>query len=926
VVNPVGLDFCGAGGYALGGEGNSKEKAVAPHSLWRIGVGGLALAALAACGRLGEMAGGRGASVTLVREGKAEAAIVLGEKPSRAAQLAAFEIQHHIRKMTGATVPIVREGAAAEGKAPSPYPLPKGEGKAGVGIYVGESARAKALGLTREALKAQEYVIRLRPGEVVLVGRDKDDAGEVKYDGGNLAACDGLPSFWDEQATLYAAYDFLERFCGVRWLNPTDFGTICPQAKTLVVKGADVRRKPFFRFRDAAGAGGDNPDFYDQNSIFWNRGSEEYKAYEAAAYAELHKRYPNPAQYAVAHRNAVRLFLLRMRNGGEVNRCNHSLYGFYNRFWEKSKDPEAAKLFVARRPEMFAQGYDKEATPPQMCYTSRALIEQLAQDARDYYDRKATGREQGIFWNPTLPNLFPVEPMDNSSFCKCAPCQKLLNREAEASRFSTGVHSDYFFNFVNEVAKELHKTHPDKGLVTLAYATHAAVPQRVKLDPSVAVQFCFACNRAPHDRAQYEHEIRLLEEWARPEAAASSPRPSSLAPRPLYLWLYYTFPKEFADNGKYHCFPGFFAHVVGEQMRLFARLGILGMFHCGYGQDVESYVTFKLMDDPTQDVDKLLDDYFGGLYGPAAEPMKQLYLGIEKVFCDPANYPKEKVSGAALSWGHLGTAERMAEFGRLLDKAKAAADTDTVRARIDLFEKAVWSYMVAGREQFVKRQKAAIPALKAPRVADAGGDLGKVDWSKAAPLQDPRLPPDWFDRGGDKPSARKLSGRMAHDGRFFYLELTDACDTKKLVSSAMVFPADDWEVFIAAQRTVPYRQYAVSPSAQIVALSHGETNFRMNVPINDHGVKATSNVGGVSPRRDTRDGDVPPTPDKWVTRMAIPLSEAIPGGVKPGGKLYLNVIRVTCPALSGTGGLGIDSWVSFCTVHEVDRLAEIALE
>jgi hypothetical protein len=60
--------------------------------------------------------------------------------------------------------------------------------------------------------------------------------------------------------------------------------------------------------------------------------------------------------------------------------------------------------------------------------------------------------------------------------------------------------------------------------------------------------------------------------------------------------------------------------------------------------------------------------------------------------------------------------------------------------------------------------------------------------------------------------------------------------------------------------------------------------------------------------------------------MAIPLSGAIPGGVKPGGKLYLNVIRVTCPALSGTGGLGIDTWVSFCTVHEVDRLAEIALE
>jgi len=254
----------------------------------------------------------------------------------------------------------------------------------------------------------------------------------------------------------------------------------------------------------------------------------------------------------------------------------------------------------------------------------------------------------------------------------------------------------------------------------------------------------------------------------------------------------------------------------------------------------------------------------------------------------------------------------MAAYARLLDQAKKLADSDAVRARIDLFEKAVWSYMVAGREQFVKRQKAPSPSLKAPRVADAGGDPAKVDWAKAAPLQDPKLPDHWYDRGGDQPSphGRKLAGRIAHDGRFVYLELTDPCDTKKLVTSAQVFPFDDWEVFIAAQRAVPYRQYAVSPSAQVVALSHGEINFRMNVPITDHGVRATSNVGAA---------------DRWVARMAIPMSGAIPGGVQPGGKLYLNVIRVTSPALSGAGRLSIDTWVSFCTVHEVDRLAEIDL-
>lgn len=42
---------------------------------------------------------------------------------------------------------------------------------------------------------------------------------------------------------------------------------------------------------------------------------------------------------------------------------NHSLYGYYDRFWEKSADPQKAKLF--------------EGKPPQMCYTIRRTVEPL---------------------------------------------------------------------------------------------------------------------------------------------------------------------------------------------------------------------------------------------------------------------------------------------------------------------------------------------------------------------------------------------------------------------------------------------------------------------------------------------------------------------------------------------------------------------
>jgi len=823
-------------------------------------------------------AGAATPTLTIVRDGQPKAAIVLPANPTCAAQFAAQELRWHVAQMTGAELPMLREGEA----------LPGGQ----VLIRVGDTAAARRAGLFQGQFGPQEYAVRPVTGGLVLVGRDADRRDPVVLDPNDLAAGANWPGFWEERGTLDAVYDFLERCCGVRWLSPTEGGTLLPRSDTLRVRVRASRRAPAFEFRDAIGAVGDDPLQYDAYTALWPSSTPEFAAYEAAAYPKLHAQYPDPGQYAAAKPMASRLFLLRMRNGGTPQRCNHSLYGYYQRFWEKSTDPGAAKLFVERRPGMFAQGY--EGQPPQMCYSSRELIDQLVQDARDYYDGRRTGAELGIFWNPTLPNPFPVEPMDNSSFCRCAECQKWLARGAEElAGFSTGQYSDYFFHFVNEVQKGLTQTHPERGIVTLAYASHAEPPREVELDPRVAVQFCFASNRSPASQ-EYERELQLLRQWGTEGVG-----------RPLYLWLYYTFPVETANNGKYHCFPGFFAHAIGEQFRLFRKCGYRGMFHCGFGQEVEAYVTFKLMDDPEADVDELLDDYFDGLYGPAARPMRKLYEAIEETYCDPAMRPSAATSGPELSWGYLGTEGRMARFGMLLGEARRLAQTPEQKHRVELFELSVWSYMTTGRAQYAARTTAPIPSVTVPRVPSAEGDPSRVDWAKAVPLEGP-----WYERGGDRPSARTLGGRLVHDGSYLYVELADTCDTAKLQASPMVFPADDWELFVAGQRAAPYRQYAVGPTGLIAALSHGEVNFRPNVPLEDHGVTAQSDVSA---------------PDRWVTRVALPLESVIPGGVAPGGKLYLNILRVASPGVSGQGALGLDTWVAHCTVHEVDRLAELTL-
>ena len=49
----------------------------------------------------------------IVKDGKPAAAIVWGEKPVKSAQMGAYELQHHVRMMTGAVLPIVKNRTGA---------------------------------------------------------------------------------------------------------------------------------------------------------------------------------------------------------------------------------------------------------------------------------------------------------------------------------------------------------------------------------------------------------------------------------------------------------------------------------------------------------------------------------------------------------------------------------------------------------------------------------------------------------------------------------------------------------------------------------------------------------------------------------------------------------------------------------------------
>ena len=818
--------------------------------------------------------------IVLVKNGIPESTIILARHPTRSAQFAAFDLQHYVKRITGTIIPIVKYG----------------EPESGIKIFVGESKGTKGLGINAHNFEDQQYEIKFTGDTIAIVGRDAADFGIVKYDMKSPGSCSTWPQDYSEHSTVYAEDDFLMDFCGVRWFNPSDTGTYFPRNKTLTVNGHNVLRKPFFKMRESLASGLDN---YNEEWSLWGGSKssskiKDFNRWEQAAYYKEYKEFSHPWMYLQAIHMRLRLFMLHMKDGGKPESCNHSFYGYYDRFWEKNKNPDLAKFFVQKRPEYFAQGY--AGRPPQLNYANKALVKQVTKDAVNYLEGKKTGAQLDIFWQPKLPNPFPLVAMDDSIYSRDPESQKWLNldKNYHAGNYNIkGTASDYFYHFVNEVAKNVRKKISNPELITLAYANYSWPPKTFKLDKNVAVDFCFWDNRMPYDTVNYKNEINALKDWA-------------VEKNPLYLWLYPTFPQETANNGNFYCFPGFYAHTLGRQFTLFKKFGVQGIFNCGYGQGVESYVTFRLMDNPSLNVNKLLSNYFTDLYGPAGKPLKQLYLAIEKTYSDPVNYSSIKHVNAQteqIAWGVLGTAERMKKFSGLMKKAEnlSVGATEREKHNVKLFDLDVWKYMEAGRAQYVIAMKAPIPTIFVPLLPDADGNPSKVSWNKSAELTG-----GWFKNGSSTPASRSLSGHIAYDGKYLYIELIDPCNTRNLVTSAIVFPFDDWEIYTAIQRSTPYRQFAVGPKGQKVILSHGG----VNISYSGNDVHIISDV----------------KQNKWIILMAIPLKHVVIGGIKKGGRFYLNIARVSSPKIEGSNNLGIDTWVPYTTVKTLYRLAEIKLE
>lgn len=594
--------------------------------------------------------------------------IVADVKVSPVVALASIELQYFIKKATGISVPIVE----------SPI-----RGKKTRCIYVGKNSLSEDI-LQGNEFGEQEYLIDVTSERVVLVGKDTEDEPDYVLNGGrdnnglspekdriqidyrkvtgdtDVPAMLTLPSVYDAQGTCYAVYDFVERFLGVRFYGPHPENVYVPSLKKIQIQPQEIRRSPALKYR------------YGTYSFDWPMMKE---------------------QYLSADKDMQQLFVRRLRMGGRRWAANHAFTGYQDRFLKKN--PQRPELFESYHPEYFAKGRDGGASERQFCYTNPGFIKQVAQDAINYFKGKGTIAEQ-----IALGDYFAVVPLDNANWCMCDECQKQLASDKDniiGEHFNCGTATHYMWNFINSVAKEVKKEVPSKKIAALAYHVYAYLPEDIQIEDNIAVAPCL------HPRNYWapgmeRNEMRFYKAWI---------EESKKSGRDIFLWNYLCFPTERGLVTNFHVFPGFNIHKTGEQLRMYAQDGVKGVFLCGIGEQLDFYITMKLMDNPDLETDLLINDFFTSYFGEASIPMKAFYTKIESVYSSLQNYPENIQTQEAqfhqtkeIAWKYLGTKPVMDELAGYVAQARKMAKTELEKTRIESWIQGVWEYMRKGYENY----------------------------------------------------------------------------------------------------------------------------------------------------------------------------------------------------------------------------------
>jgi hypothetical protein len=557
----------------------------------------------------------RAADTFFIKNGQPLAEIVIAEKPARMTRLAAKELQGALLKMTGATLPIINERTPGK-----------------VAIFVGKSRHTESLGLATEELKYGAFRMASGADWLALLGADKDFVpiepwGRSRSEGETArvnAAWDKITedTFWnaardlhfryhadidvwdqDDAGTFSAVNEFL-RGLGCRWFAPGELGEVIPRQQTITLRV--VNRTV-------------TPDFAVRRFIYYT-------------------------EHTGIGDKALWNLRLGLNHGAEVVGFPQICHGM--KFVIKREEMKRA------HPEMYLKingkrdiTHKEDGVPDLL---SPMLFEKQVKHGRAMFDH---------FHEP----MYNIDLVDG--YGGLEGDDPAWKAQLTPQRGWSGSMSDHVFGYLNRVALELHRSHPDRLVCALAYSAYTQPPEKIEKLSSNLALIDVRHRQEFWEESKWNERRQWRAEWLKKLSSgkyitwdfSTNARPEQVG-RPVY------YTKQISRDLRE--LKGI---SLGEQVEIYAHpAGKEQSF--GYHElaieHFNLYVTARLYWDANQDVNAMLADYCTSYYGPAADAMKAF------------------ITHAEANWMHMSTdAVKIGESFDLLAKAKAAADPASLPGR-----------------------------------------------------------------------------------------------------------------------------------------------------------------------------------------------------------------------------------------------------
>ena len=434
------------------------------------------------------------------------------------------------------------------------------------------------------------------------------------WEGYQIVEKDGSLHFLGLNPTpvAFCVYSFIEDDLGVRWFAPGDLWEKVPKAATQGTLAVDVRPRTVIP--------GTSPRIWSSHDF-------------APMWKEWNIRNKTCLSEVISRRN-----------------FQNRIYAIFPVEKYAKEHPEYyplmpnGKRYIPPKRDVPLRG-DNHWRP---CESNPEVQRIVVEYINDYFDK-----------NPNQDS-FSVGMDDITHLCCCPNCRAMDDApdSYELKRFS-----DRHYKFVNIIAKEVAKTHPDKYIGTLIYSIALQPPKDVPVMEPNVFGYITETSAAWWMPGQKEIDHELTVEWSK-------------RVKNLFRYDYYGFAS---------MTPRYYPHYVDEQMKYDKSMGLVGMY-------IETYTFLpltmpmiwlfaKLEWDASIDADKMLDEFMG-IYGAAKPQMAAFWDLLEKSYMQDrpgrGKWEHRKIINQALA----SSPEDLDKAFALLDEADKAAQNDDERARI----------------------------------------------------------------------------------------------------------------------------------------------------------------------------------------------------------------------------------------------------